>query len=216
MPVTTKDRTASNHLTEDMSHIMIQPYDASPKIGPSSTVAQRDNRSSKKESPTPPPPNEHSNGDDSLEDAGLIGIAVWCVYLLYLLCCLFVWRIVIIIFVFDNIILQSEKPFLSLWSLRCTGHIYRHLQIQIFILAKNFIPTSGVHVTATFCACADYLGATTYTSSCLSLVMFAEHKTVSRILLLSLPGRPLISFSSLTPFSFPQIKLSNTSFLDFS
>lgn len=76
MPVTTKDRTASNHLIEDMSYITIQPYDASPKIGPSSTVAQKDNRSSKKESPTPPPPNEHSNGDDSLDDAGLIGIAV--------------------------------------------------------------------------------------------------------------------------------------------
>lgn len=173
MPVTTKDRTASNHLIEDMSHITIQPYDASPKIGPSSAVAQKDNRSSKKESPTPPPPNEHSNGDDSLEDAGLIGIAVWCVCICYTCCviCLceeynsnFFLYLIILYYRVRNHFHHCEGVLVT----------YRHLQIQIFILAKNFIPTSGVHVTATFCACADYLGATTYMCSCLSLVMFAE------------------------------------------
>lgn len=63
MPVSTKERTASDHMT-------IQPYDASPKI-----VAATNQHKEIQDSDLSP--GEHSNGDtNSIDDTSLVGIPV--------------------------------------------------------------------------------------------------------------------------------------------
>ena len=70
MPVSTKERTASDYLTEEISHITIQPYDASPKIV-AATSQQKEIQDYDLS------PGEHSNGDtNSIDDNSLVGIAV--------------------------------------------------------------------------------------------------------------------------------------------
>ena len=132
-----------------------------------------------------------------------------CVFVIPVVLFVCVKNIIVIIFLYLIILYYRVRKHFH----HCEGVpvTYRHLQIQIFILAKNFIPTSGVHVTATFCACADYFGATTYTCSCLSLLMLLKVSSPS------LPPRQTINIILLShTFTLSLFhKPSNTYFLDF-